>query len=204
MSTQRIEQTVQGYTYQRPKKAHDDAEFPLGPEQSKTRQEGEGGSGDTARGRIRSLLNRVDGETGGAISFADVVAYHEAAQSGWNGEVGADLEELGVNVDVPFRLMYDPAGAVAVVGDHPGGEMIDSYFTANPGRVRELGDILHLGRLASAAETRLGRGEMEQPMAVGAMTEWYAANMDPAALFSGGGVLVGAGGTVYRGLDLRV
>lgn len=204
MSTQRIEQTVQGYTYQRPKKAREDVEFPLAPEQSKTRQDGDSGSGDGARGRIRSLLDRVEGDRDGAASFADVIACHESLQSGWNAAVGEDLAELGVNVGVPFRLMYDPAGVVSVAGDHPDREMIESYFTANPGRVRELGDILQLGRLASTAETRLSRAELDRPMAAGAMTEWYAANLSPGTLFSGGGVLVGAGGTVYRGLDIRV
>ena len=204
MSTQRIEHTVQEYTYQRPKKTREDVEFTLGPESSKNRQEDGTDSRDSARGHILSLLRQVDGESEGSLSFADVIAHHEAVQSGWNSEVGDDLAELGVNVDAPFRLMYDPAGAVTVAGGHPDQEMIDSYFTANPGKVRELGNILQYGKLASAAETRLNRSELEQPLSAEAMTEWYATNVDPATLSGGGGMLFGAGGTVYKGLDIRV
>lgn len=202
MSTQRIEQTVQEYTYQRPKRTREDVEFSLGPETSKSRQEDGADSRGSARGHILSLLRQVEGE--GTLSFADVIAHHEAAQSRWNSDVGDDLAELGVNVDTVFRLMYDPAGVVTVAGGHPDQEMIDSYFTANPGRVREFGDILQYGKLASAAETRLDKSGMEQPLGAEAMTEWYASNVDPATLSGGGGMLFGAGGTVYKGLDIRV
>ena len=204
MSTQRIEHTVQGYTYQRPKRTREDVEFPLGPEQSKSRQDEGADSREAARGCILGLLRKVEADAEGDLSFADVVAHHEAVQSQWNGEVGDDLAELGVNTDVPFRIMYDPAGGVTVVGDHPDREMIDRYFVANPARVREFGEIFRYGRLASATEARLGPGEMEQTPGVEAMASWYAANMDTASLSGGGGIVVGGGGTVYKGLDIRV
>ncbi|BDQ33330.1 hypothetical protein [Pseudodesulfovibrio portus] len=204
MSTQRIEHTVQEYTYKRPKRAREDVEFPLAPETSKSRQEDGTDSRDATRGRILALLRQVEGEGQGSLSFADVIAHHEAVQSRWNSEVGEDLAELGVNVDAVFRLMYDPAGVVTVAGGHSDQEMIDSYFIANPGKVRELGEILQYGRLASAAGTGLNRNELEQPRSAEAMTEWYASNVNPASLSGGGGMLFGAGGTVYRGLDIRV
>lgn len=204
MSTQRIEQTVQGYTYQRPKKAREDVDFPLGTEQSKSRQDQGDGARDLARGQILSLLNRVDGATGGGLSFADVIAHHEAVQSRWTGEVAGELAELGVNVDTSFSLMYDPAGMVTAAGGHPDSEMINSYFVANPGRVGELGDILQYGKLASVAEAQLSQSEKDQAVSVEAMAGWYAGNMDIASLSSGGGMPFGAGGTVYKGLDIRV
>lgn len=204
MSTQRIEHTVQGHTYQRPKRTREDVDFSLGPEQSKSRQDDGADSRETARGCILSLLRKVEADTGGELSFADVIAHHEAVQSRWNGEVGDDLAELGVNTDVPFRIMHDPAGGVTVVGEHPGREMIDRYFVANPALVREFGEILQYGRLASAAEARLSPGEMEQTPGVGAMAGWFVTNMDTASLSGEGGIVVGGGGTVYKGLDIRV
>lgn len=204
MSTQRIEHTVQGYTYKRPQRTNEDAEFPLGPEQSKSRQEETPDSRDGVRGVIRSLLDQVPGKEEDRHSFKEIVEHHESMQRAWNEEVGHDLEALGVDISTPFRLMYDPAGAVTVAGDHPGKEMINAYFTTNPGRVEELGDILQVGKLASAAEARLAPQEMEQSLQTEAMAWWYSANMDTSTLFSGGGLLFGTGGTVYKGIDIRV
>lgn len=204
MSTQRIEHAVQGYTYQRPKKARADVDFPLGPEQSKKRQEDAADSDGDVRGHVQALLAQVPGNTKNWIAFADVVAHHEALQAQWNREVDNDLSDLGVNTQVPFRMIFDPAGTVTVAGDHPDKDMIERYFSTNPARVRELGDILKFGRLASAAENMLASSEMGQPLKIEAMAWWYSSNMDTSSLFSGGGMLFGAGGTVYRGLDLRV
>lgn len=204
MSTQRIEQTVQEYTYKRPGKSREDVEFSLDPETSKSRRDDGFDSRDSLRERVLCLLEKVDGESGRGLSFADVIARHEEAQKRWNREVGDDLAELGVDVTTPFRLLYDPAGVVTVAGPHPDKEMIDAYFTANPGRGDELGDILGMGKLASAARAGLSRSEQTRPVSAEAMAAWYADNLSPGALSGGGGLLFGPNGSVYRGLDIRV
>jgi len=204
MSTQPIEQTVQGYTYKKPKRVQDDAEFPLGPEQSKKRQETSVETGGDVRNFIRGLLSQVESGEDGRLSFKDVVEHHASIQSGWNSAVKDDLGQLGVDTSSPFRLMYDPAGSVTVVGEHADREMIDRYFSTNPDRVKEMGDILQFGRLASAAESRFSMQDMDQTLQTEAMAWWYSSNMDTTTLFAGGGTVFGSGNTPYKGLDIHV
>nr|WP_321513912.1 hypothetical protein [uncultured Pseudodesulfovibrio sp.] len=204
MSTQPIEQTVQGYTYKKPKRAQDDAEFLLGPEQSKKRQENTVETRGDVRNYIRGLLSQVESGDDGRLSFRDVVDHHALIQSSWNNAVKNELGQLGVDTLSPFRLMYDPAGAVTVVGDYGDREMIDRYFSTNPGRVREMGDIIQFGRLASTAESRLSVQDMDQTLQTEAMAWWYSSNMDTTTLFAGGGTVFGAGNTPYKGLDILV
>ncbi|RWU02440.1 hypothetical protein DWB63_16155 [Pseudodesulfovibrio sp. S3] len=178
--------------------------FPLNAEQSKNCQAEIPESGAGVRAYIRDLLSGVVSGSDDRLSFTEVVDHHSSLQSDWNREVEADLGELGVDTSTPFRLLYDPAGAALVVGDHPDKEMINAYFTANPGRVRELGETLQFGSLASTAQSKLTPADMDQPLHTEAMAWWYTANMDAHTLFSGGGVVFGAGGTAYRALDIRV
>nr|WP_287410612.1 hypothetical protein [Pseudodesulfovibrio sp.] len=204
MSTQPIEQTVQGYTYKRPKRTQGEADFSLGPEQSKKRQETDADTQGSVRDHIRALLSKVADVGDDRVSFKAVSDYHDALQSGWNRDVSDDLADLGVNVSAPFRLSYDPAGGVTVAGDHPHREMINAYFSTNPARVNELGEILQFGKLAGVAESRLSPQDMEQTLQTEAMAWWYASNMNTTSLFTGGGMMFGAGGVAYKGLDIHV
>jgi hypothetical protein len=204
MATQPIEQAVQGYTYRRPRKSASDGEFPLGPEQSKTRRDDAPASGSVLRGYLRDLLAAASPDADGQLAFADVEARHAELLESWNGEVKADLEDLGVDTATVFRLLYDPAGSATVAGEHLDKDMINAYFAANPERVRQLGQALQFGKLAAAARNNLSEQDMARPLSAEAMANWYAANMPPQSLFAPGGVVVGAGAAPYKGLDIRV
>ncbi|OIQ52213.1 hypothetical protein BerOc1_00687 [Pseudodesulfovibrio hydrargyri] len=204
MATQPIEQAVQGYTYKRPRRSASDGEFPLGPEQSKTRRDDGSASGSVLRGYLRDLLSTASPDAGGQLTFADVENRHAELLETWTDEVKADLEGLGVNTATVFRLLYDPAGSAAVAGEHPDKDMINAYFAANPDRVRQLGQALQFGKLAASARNGLPEQDMTRPLSAEAMANWYAANMPPQSLFAPGGVVVGAGAAPYKGLDIRV
>ncbi|WP_338667561.1 hypothetical protein [Pseudodesulfovibrio methanolicus] len=203
MATQPIEQAVQGYTYRRPGKAASDSEFPLGPEQSKNRRE-DAPSGSVLRGYLRDLLSAAFPDETAQLTFADVEVRHGELLETWNDEVKDDLESLGADTATVFRLLYDPAGSVAVAGEHPDKDMINAYFTANPDRVRQLGRALQFGKLAAAARNNLSERDMTRPLSTDAMAWWYSTNMTSHSLFAPGGVVVGAGAAPYKGLDIRV
>jgi hypothetical protein len=204
MATQPIEQAVQGYTYKRPRKSVSDSDFPLGPEQSKTRRDDAPASGSVLRGYLRDLLSTASPDADGQLTFADVETRHTELLETWNDEVKADLQGLGVDTATVFRLLHDPAGAATVAGDHPDKDMINAYFAANPERVHQLGQALQFGKLAAAARNSLSEQDMTRPLSAEAMANWYAANMPPQTLFVPGGVVVGAGAAPYKGLDIRV
>jgi hypothetical protein len=204
MATQPIEQTVQGYTYKRPRKSTSDSEFSLDPEQSRTRRDDTPASGSVLRGYLRDLLATAVPDDTAQLTFSDVEARHTELLETWNDEVKADLEDLGVDTSTVFRLLYDPAGAATVTGDHPDKDMINVYFAANPERVQQLGQTLQFGKLAAAAKNSLSDRDMARPLSADAMAWWYSTNMNPQTLFSPGGVVVGAGTAPYRGLDIRV
>lgn len=204
MATQPIEQAVQGYTYQRPRKSSSDSEFPLGAEQSKTRRDDAPASGSVLRGYLRDLLSTAASDDAGQLTFADVEARHTELLETWNDEVKADLEALGVDTSTVFRLLYDPAGSATVTGEHPDKDMINAYFAANPERVQQLGQTLQFGKLAATARNSLSDRDMTRPLSTDAMAWWYSTNMNSQSLFAPGGVVVGAGAAPYRGLDILV
>jgi len=204
MATQPIEQAVQGYTYKRPRKSASDGEFPLGPEQSKTRQDEGPVSGTVLRGYLSNLLITASPNADGQLTFADVGARHTELLDTWNSEVKADLEDLGVDTGTVFRLLYDPAGAATAIGEHPDKAMINAYFAANPDRGEQLGQALQFGKLAAAAKNTLAEQDMNRPLSVQAMAGWYSINMNPQSIFAPGGIVVGAGAAPYKGLDIRV
>ncbi|WP_316896495.1 hypothetical protein [Pseudodesulfovibrio indicus] len=204
MATQPIEQTLQGYTYKRPKRTSSDAEFSLAPEESKSRRTDQPQSGSVLRGYLRDLLAEAVPAGEDRLSFVDVENHHAALLASWNDEVKSQLAGLGVDTSVPFRLLHDPAGAATVTGSHPDSEMVNAYFAANPDRVAELGKTLQFGKLAATARNRLSNSDMDRPLTTEAMAWWYATNMDSSQLFSTTGTVVGAGNTPYKGLDIRV
>lgn len=204
MPTQPIDHTVQGYGYKQSRRTQSDVDFSLGADQSKNRHDSGENPDASARQLIQSILGSVPSRSTDSLSFREIVEYYESLQSEWNRAVNDDLVELGVAVTTPFRLMYDPAGAITVAGEHGDKEMINAYFIANPGRIDELGESFRLGKLADTAQNRLTPGEMGQSLQVEAMAMWYASNMDPSSLYQGGGLLFGSGGGIYKGLDIMV
>jgi hypothetical protein len=204
MATQPIEQAVQGYTYKRPKGSASDSEFPLGPEQSKTRRDDGPASGSLLRGYLRDLLSTASPDADGQLTFAEIEIRHTELLETWNDEVKADLQGLGVDTATAFRLLYDPAGSATGAGEHPDKAMINAYFAANPERVQQLGQALQFGKLAAAARSTLSEQDMNTPLSAAAMANWYAANMNHQSLFAPGGIVVGAGVAPYKGLDIRV
>lgn len=204
MPTQPIEQTLQGYTYKRPKRTSSDAGFSLAPEESKSRRAEQPRSGSVLRGYLRDLLAEAVPPGEDRLSFTDVENHHADRLSAWNNEVKAELAGLGVDTSVPFRLLHDPTGTASVTEDHPDSAMINAYFAANPDRVAELGKTLQYGKLAATARNRLSNSDMDRPLTTEAMAWWYSTNMDSSQLFTNTGTVVGAGDTPYKGLDIRV
>lgn len=206
MPTQPVEHKVYNYSQPQPRRPQTDVDFPLGPEQSKNRQPEETpASKSGVRTHIESLLADIPKGEDGRLSFQDVVNHKDAVEAEWDQRVSADLEALGVDMSKRFRLMLDPGtGAVTASGDHPDKMRIDAYFAANEERADEFKNIVQLGRLASVAENKLSPDDMQQTLLPQAMAWWYQTNMDTSSLFTGGGVVFGAGGSAYKGLDIRV
>lgn len=205
MATQPIEHKVYSYTYKKPRRPQEDVDFPLGPEQSKKRQDDAPQTGSGVRGHIRALLANVPRRDDGRLSFKDVADYRDAVEAGWDRSVNAALTGLGVDVSRPFRLMTDPStGAVTAGSDHPDKGRIDNYFASNQDKAEEFTRIIQLGKLVDTSDKRLTPDEMEQTLPLDAMAWWYQTNMDNGALFKGGGVVFGAGGSAYKSLDIRV
>lgn len=205
MATQPIGHTAHSYTYQKPRRRQEDAEFPLGPEQSKKRQPEVVQTGPTARDHIRSLLSAISGGTNERLSFQDVADHRDGLKSRWDSEVSEDLKTLGVSMSDRFRLMVDPAtDSVTTGSDHPDKQKIDAYFASHPERADEFKTLIQLDKLAETAENRLSPDNMQQSLLPDAMAWWYQTNMDTSSLFSGGGMIFGTGGSAYKGLDIRV
>ncbi|BCS87928.1 hypothetical protein [Pseudodesulfovibrio sediminis] len=204
MPTQPIDHTVQGYGYKQSRRTQSDVDFSLGADQSKNRHESGENQDANTRQFIQSILSNVPSRSAGSVSFREIVEQYTALQSDWNRAVCDDLAELGVKVTAPFRLMYDTAGSISVAGEHGDKDMINAYFTANPSRIETFGEAFRLGKLADIAENRLTPSEMGQSLQVEALSLWYASNMDISTLYQGGGLLLGSGGGIYKGLDIMV
>lgn len=204
MTTQPIEHTGYGYTYRKPRKQQGDVDFPLGPEQSKKRQETADSTGPSSRDRIRRLLAEIPTSENNTLTFQSVVEYRDRIEKDWEARVSGELAAFGVDTSTKFRLVYDPAtGTVEANGDHPDKAKIDQYFVANPDAADEFKTIMQLGKLTDAARQRLSPQEMETSLSPEAMAWWFDTNMDAASLFSGGGTVFGVG-SAYKGLDIRV
>lgn len=205
MPTQRIEHNVYSYSQKQPRRPQSDADFPLAPESSKKRHGDVTDSSAAVRDRIQIILSDVPKRDGKTLSFQDVVDYRDTIETEWDRGIGDDLKELGVDMTASFRLMHDASsGKVRAIGDHPDKAKIDGYFESNPERADEFRIILQLGKLASVAQGKLTPKDMNQTLQIEAMAWWYQANMDTASLFQGGGVVFGAGGSAYKGLDIHV
>ncbi len=205
MSTQPIEHKGYSYTYSKPRKTQEDVDFPLGPEQSKKRQETTVAAPASARDRIQALLDDIPLKGNNKLSFQDVKEYRDSLERDWDARVAGDLAGLGVNMSIKFRLTHDPSsGQVVASADHPDKGKIDQYFVSNSEVADDFKDVLKLGKLVDAAERRLSPQEMETELAPAAMAWWFDSNTDTATLFSGGGVVFGMGSSAYKGLDMHV
>ena len=205
MPTQPIEHKVYSYAYKQPKRPQGDVDFPLAPEQSKKRHEAVPDSRGAVWNSIQNILSEIPKRDGNRLSFQDIIDYRNAMETEWDQAVDGDLKGLGVDMSVKFRLRHDAsADDVTASTDHPDKARIDAYFVANPDRANEFRTIIQLGKLANVAENKLSPQDMGQTLQVEAMAWWYQSNMDTTSLFGGGGVIFGAGGSAYKGLDIRV
>lgn len=206
MSTQPIGHKGYGYTLKQSRKPREDVDFPLGPEQSKKRQDESGEQrGDGLRARIRALLADVSTDGGSGISFQDILDHREMLERDWGDRMERDLRGLGVDMTRVFRLVNDPAaGSVTAGADHPDKMKIDQYFASNSEMVEDFERVLQLGKLSDTALRKLTVDEMGQELSVEAMAWWFQSNMEGASLFAGGGTVFGMGASSYKSLDIRV
>jgi len=203
--TQPIGNKVHSYAYKQPGRPRGGIDFPLAPEQSKTRHAEVPESKGVIRDRIQVILSDIPKRDGNRLSFQDVVDYRDSLKVEWDRGVGEELKALGVNMSVKFRLMHDSStGGVTASSDHPDKARIDAYFAASQDRANEFRKIIQLGKLVSVAGNKLAPQEMQQTLQTEAMAWWYQANMDTTSLFTGGGVVFGMGNSTYKGLDIRV
>ncbi len=205
MSTQPIGHKEYNYTYRKPKKTQEDVDFPLGPEQSKKRQETPVVPTASVRDHIQALVDKIPRRDGNKLSFLDVKNYRDSFEKDWDARVSGDLLSLGVDMSRKFRLAHDPAsGEMLANADHPDKMKIDQYFISTPDMADDFKSGLQLGKLVDTAERKLAPQEMETELTPEAMSWWFDANMDSVSLFSGGGIIFGMGSSAYKGLDLRV
>ena len=205
MPTQPIDHKVYSYAYKQPKRSQGDVDFPLAPEQSKKRHEEATDSRATVRDRIKAILSEIPKQGENKLSFQNIVDYRDVLETEWDETVNNDLKALGVDMSAKFRLMHDAStGDVVASNDHPDKGRIDAYFASNSERADEFRTIIQLGKLVNVAENKLSPQDMNQTLQPEAMAWWYQSNMDTASLFNGGGVVFGAGGSAYKGLDIRV
>lgn len=205
MSTQPIGHKAYNYTYRKPQKAQEDVDFPLGPEQSKKRQETVGAPSASARDRIQVLLAEIPRRDGNKLSFLDVKKFRDSLEKDWDARVFGDLSSMGVDMNRKFRLTDDPlSGEVAANGDHPDKAKIDQYFYSNSDVADDFKSLLQLGKLVDAADRKLAPQELETQLSPEAMAWWFDSNIESASLFSGGGIIFGMGSSAYKGLDIRV
>lgn len=168
MSTQPIGHKGYGYTLKQSRKPREDVDFPLGPEQSKKRQDESGEQrGDGLRARIRALLADVSTDGGSGISFQDILDHREMLERDWGDRMERDLRGLGVDMTRVFRLVNDPAaGSVTAGADHPDKMKIDQYFASNSEMVEDFERVLQLGKLSDTALRKLTVDEMGQELSV--------------------------------------
>ncbi|QJB55145.1 hypothetical protein [Pseudodesulfovibrio sp. zrk46] len=205
MSTQPVEHKGYGYTFRQTKKQPEDVGFPLGPETSKKQQADAAEPAATVRERVRALLADVPKSGEGRLSFRDIVNYRDSQEKDWEALATHDLRGLGVDTERSFRLMHDPStGLVTASNDHPDKARIDQYFASNQEVADEFKSVLQLGKLVDVAERKLTPEQMDQTLDSEAMGWWYQSNMEASALFSGGGIIYGAGSFAYKGIDIRV
>ncbi len=205
MTTQPIEHKGYGYTFKQTRRPQEDVDFPLGPQSSKKQQEEVAEPRATVRDRIRALLAEVPRQDGNRLSFQDIADYRNSLEKDWDAVVSGDLNSLGVDMDRFFRLTHDPgSGQVSTGVDHPDKAKIDQYFASNPEMADDFKSLLQLGKMVDVAERKLSPEAMNQTLDAEAMGWWYQSNMDPSALFTGGGIVFGGGSSAYKGLDIRV
>ncbi len=205
MSTQPIEHKGYGYTLKQSRKPHEDVDFPLGPEQSKKRQEESGEQGGGLRARILAILSEVPKSESGRLSFQNILDHRDVLEKVWNDTVARDLAAGGVDMSQTFSLVFAPGtGSVTSSTDHPDKIKIDQYFASNPDMVDDFEHVLQLGKLVDVAERKLAPNEMGQTLRSDAMAWWYQSNMDGASLFAGGGTVFGTGASAYKSLDILV
>lgn len=205
MSTQPIGHKEYSFTYRKPKKTYEDAEFSLQPEQSNNRQVTEESTSVSGRDRIRAILSDIPLRGGEKLSFYDVKSYRDSLEKDWDARVAGDLATIGVDTDRKFRLTLDPAvGSVVASGDHPDKSKIDMYFQTDTDAADDFESILQLGKLVDVAERKLSPTDMETELTPEAMSWWFDSNMDSSSLFTGGGIVFGVTGSSYQGLDIRV
>jgi len=205
MSTQPIEHKGYGYSFKQTRRPQEDVDFPLGPETSKKQQAEPAEPKATVRDRIRALLADVPKEGGNRLSFKAIVDYRDVLVKDWDAVVSGDLKGMGVDMSQTFRLTHDPVtGQVTAGADHPDKAKIDQYFLLTPDMADDFKNVLQVDKLVDVAERKLTPDEMNQTLDSEAMGWWYQSNMDASALFTGGGVVFGAGSFAYKGLDIRV
>ncbi|CCH48283.1 hypothetical protein [Pseudodesulfovibrio piezophilus] len=205
MSTQPIEHKGYGYSFKQPSKIHDEAEFSLDAELSKRRQETGSEAKKSSRDHIRRLLEGIPKRAGNRLSFTDISEYRTALESKWDMTVTRGLEAVGVDLTRTFHLSFDATtGSVTASSDHPDKAAIDAYFDTDAEVSEEFDTLVQLGKLVDVAERSLSSKQREQTLDSDAMTWWFQSSLPPSALFCGGGVIFGMGGSSFMGVDILV
>jgi len=208
MSTQSIETTGYGYSYQQLLKARQEAEA---TEKAQALLSGSTGTASTSsmsqvREYVESLLADIPRSNGNKLTFQDVYDYRDSRNKEWSERFEADMQKLGVDTSIDIKLSLNGStGEVTAQKGHPDKAVIDQYFIDNPEMAEGFEEGLQLSKLTALTESKLTSSELRQQLSLTSMSIWFENNTSASSLFSGGGMVLGQQGvSTYAGLNLTV
>ena len=161
------------------------------------------------RSRIDALLAGIP-QSGGKLTFQDVLDYRDQLREDFEAQAKADLEALGVDTDLDFTLSYDAdTNTVTADSGHPDKKVIDWYFANNEEMTEAFAQVVTYSNLAKPAETSVSAEQMVHQLQLDTMSAWFSDNLSTSSLSSGlagMGTLMfsGTGESTFFGLDLMV
>lgn len=130
--------------------------------------------------QLRGALDGIEPDANGRITFKQVQEHKKALEEEFTAVVKADLRKLGVDEDINFRLVENPAdGKVVVISDHPDKELVEKYLQANPDVVEQFQHIEKLGNLDRARSfQKTPITDIKQSLQTSAVEAFFSAAID--------------------------
>lgn len=155
--------------------------------------------------KISDLMKELSDRGLSRLSFEDIQKQRKAIESTFDEEVREELKALGVDTDTKFQLIFDEStGRIVVGNDHPDKKIIESYFAANPERVKQFNTILDLQQVEELAQNRLEPQQFKKQITQQSMAFWLNQN-GQSDMFSGiRGIMFDIENSYMRSLNMRV
>lgn len=174
--------------------------------ESSSSSSGKGSATDpVVQQKVSDLMAELSKSGFSKLSFKDIKAQREAIEKQFDKEVREELKALGVDTDKKFQLIYDESSGKIVVGnDHPDKKVIESYFAANPERVKQFNVILDMQQVEELAQNRLEPQQFRAKITQQSMAFWLNQNAQ-SDMFSGiRGIMFDIENSYMRSLNMRV